>query len=130
MNIEEINNTVIELENGPTSFASCQKLASLYIIQDRYNKTDTEIKNVEEEPKPDKVKQELSDILPQYQRYREIKRKFQLGEVTENAVLNSVDAVCREIKEFLRTLYGSTDMQEERDAIIKMVQSLVFENGS
>lgn len=129
MNITEINNTVLELENGPTSFASCQKLASLYIIQDRYNKTNTDIEEVEQ-PKPDKVKQELSDILPQYQRYREIKRKFQLNEVTENAVINSIDAVCKEITEFLRTLYGSTDMQEEREAIIKMVQSLVFEDRS
>lgn len=116
MNITEINNTVVELENGETNFANCQKLASLYIIQDRYN-SNIPSNNVENE---------LSDILPQYQRYCTLKRKYQLNEVTENAVINSIYNVCQEITEFLQTLYGSTDMQEERDAIKRMVAGLKF----
>ena len=31
MNIQEINNTIIELENGDTTFASCQKLSPVLI---------------------------------------------------------------------------------------------------
>lgn len=121
MNITEINNTVIELENGDTNFANCQKLASLYIIQDRYNRS---TQNTDIEVKEDVVQEELQDILPQYQRYCEIKRKFQLNEVTENAVINSIHNVCQEITEFIRTLYGSTDMQEERDAIQQMLSAI------
>ena len=34
MNVSEITNTIIELENGDTTFASCEKLASLYIVRD------------------------------------------------------------------------------------------------
>ena len=118
MNIIEINNTVVELENGDTNFANCQKLASLYIIQDRYNR------NIPS----NNVENELNDILPQYQNYCTVKRKYQLNEVTENAVINSIYKVCDEITEFLKTLYGSTDMQEERDAIIQMIKSLNFGN--
>lgn len=121
LNITEITNTIAELENGDTTFANCQKLASLYIVRDNFNKED-----MQEVPQQQvvEVEHELSDILPQYQKYCEIKRKYQMNEVTKNAVINSIDNVCREIAEFLQTLYGSTDMQEERDAIKTMLAEI------
>ena len=118
LNITEITNTIAELENGDTTFANCQKLASLYIVRDNFNKEDMQEVQTQQVVE---VEHELSDILPQYQKYCEIKRKYQMNEVTENAVINSIDNVCREIAEFLQTLYGSTDMQEERDAIKTML---------
>lgn len=103
LNLEEINNTIEELENGSTTFDTCSKLASLYIVRDKLATT-----NVEEE---------LNDILPQYRIYCNIKRKYQMGEVTEQTLYNSLTAVCKEINEFLHILYVSTDTQYERDMI-------------
>ena len=93
LNLTEINNTIAELEKSDTTFTNCQRLAALYIVRDKFSATNT-------------VEIELQDILPQYRRYCEIKRKFQLHEVTENAILNSIDGVCKEVSEFVRALYG------------------------
>ncbi len=38
MNIHEINEAIRELENGPTTYHNCMKLASLYIVRDMYGK--------------------------------------------------------------------------------------------
>lgn len=38
MNINEINEAIRELENGPTTYHNCMKLASLYIVRDEYGK--------------------------------------------------------------------------------------------
>ena len=35
LNLDEINGTIEELENGETTFTACSKLASLYIVRDR-----------------------------------------------------------------------------------------------
>ena len=112
LNITEINNTIIELENGDTTFANCQKLASLYIVRDKLSNH------------VNAVEHELSDILPQYKNYCAVKRKYQLSELTVDAVINSIGGVCKEIQEFIETLYGSTDTQEERERIQQMIQNL------
>ena len=113
LSITEINNTITELENGDTTFANCQRLASLYIVRDKFP-----INHV------NAVEHELSDILPQYKNYCAVKRKYQLNELTVDAVINSISGVCKEIQEFIETLYGSTDTQEERERIKQMIQSL------
>ena len=110
LNITEINNTITELENGDTTFANCQKLASLYIVRDKFP--------------VNAVEHELSDILPQYKNYCAVKRKYQLNELTVDAVINSVNGVCKEIQEFIEILYGSTDTPEERERIRQMIQNL------
>lgn len=71
------------------------------------------------------VKEELSDILPEYTKYREIKRKYQKKELTESAVILAMQNVCSEIRQFIQTLYSSTDMQEERNQIHKMLENLI-----
>ena len=39
LNIAEIENTIQELENGNTTFDSCIKLASLYIVREHHLNT-------------------------------------------------------------------------------------------
>ena len=112
LNLEEISNTITELENGNTTFDACIKLASLYIVRDHANHIDNS------------VIKEYQDILPQYHKFVEIKRAYQRGEMAENAVENSIKMVCAEIFELIQTLYSNTDMELERIAIKDMIQKL------
>lgn len=112
IDLNEIEDTIKDIENKNTTLDNCRILADMLIIEHFYK------------IKTDNVENELNDILPQYQRYREIKRKYQLQEVTENAVINAIYNVCRELSEFIQTLYSSTDTQAERDAIVSMIKQL------
>ena len=127
--MQEIKKTIEELENGSTSFASCSKLADLYIVCDHYK--DKEIKtksdDTEQTRKETLIIKEYSDILPQYQHYTDVKRKYQLNEVTEQAVLNAMSNVCTEIKEFVATLYANTELPEERAKISGIIKWLYDE---
>ena len=114
LDLQMIDNTIEELENGDTNFMNCQKLASLYIIK-QFNQQPTH-----------EVETELNDILPSYRQYQEVKRHYQLGEVSDIQIINSLNAVCKEISEFLHILYSSTDTQIERDTIVSMIKKLDF----
>ena len=116
LNMEEINNTIEELENSSTTFDNCMKLASLYIVRDEHQKTVTDDGK--------QVESELNDILPQYQIYCNIKRKYQLQELPDTTVQIAMKAVCKEIEEFMHTLYSSTDMPEERELIRNLIHNL------
>ena len=118
LDIEEIHNTIAELENGPTTFDTCLKLASLYIVRDRFK---VELSNTEP---VNNVRKELSDILPHYETYCDTKRKYQLGQIGQDQVKMSIQVVCKEILEFITTLYNSTDMPEEREIIMTALDSL------
>ena len=89
LDFEEINNTIEELENGATTFDNCMKLASLYTVREYGNCTS------------DETSKELHDILPMYSMYCTIKRKYQMRELSQDAVIRSVQDVCQEIKEFI-----------------------------
>ena len=110
MDLADINKTIKELENDSTTFENCGKLASLYLVRDHFN--------------DNKVQEELNDILPQYSKYVDIKYRYQLGEVSEKAVENQIKKVCREITEFIKTLYSCTDMPIEREYIKNMIGGL------
>lgn len=112
MDVLEIENTIKELEEGDTTFTNCQKLASLYVVLDKLGNTD------------DKVEQELDDILPAYRLFVNTKRRYQLGEIQESAVLNELMLVCREIQEFINIMYVGTDMPEERHIIERTLTTL------
>lgn len=112
INLNEIEDTIKDIENKNTTLDNCKILADMLIIEHFYKARKSDVET------------ELNDILPQYQKYREIKRKYQLQEVTENAVINAIYNVCREIREFIQTLYSSTDTQAERDAIVSMIKQL------
>jgi len=119
MNIEEINNTIEELENGSTTFDSCLKLASLYIVKEHISHTNLN----EFDGIPDVIK-EYNDILPQYTEYCDIKTQYQLGKVSQEYVIQSMKNVCTEIHEFIDTLYNNTDTQEERELITATLNTI------
>jgi len=106
MNIKDINRTISELEKDSTTFENCEKLASLYIVRDNIGND------------------EIEDILPQYIKYVDIKRRYQLGEVSEKLVEKQIKLVCKEILEFLYQLYSSTELPEERNIFKNMVMGL------
>ena len=116
MNIEDVDSTIAKLEEDDTTFENCEKLASLYIVKDYYLKSKKEHGN--------EVEDEIKDILPQYKKYVELKKKYQLGEISEKPIENSIKSVCREIEELIRVLYRCTDMPIERDYIKKMLNNL------
>lgn len=107
MYIKDINRTIDELEKDSTTFENCEKLASLYIVRDKFN-----------------TQTEFDDILPQYTKYTDIKRRYQLGEVSEKLVEKQTKMVCKEISEFIHSLYSSTDIPEERTILKNMVNGL------
>lgn len=116
MNIQDIEESIRELEDSQTTFSNAFKLASLYILKEHLKPT--------LKPTEDNVERELSDILPQYKRYIEVKREFQLGEVNETKVLEVLGYLGQEIKEFLQILYASTSSPEERKILINIYTTL------
>ena len=114
LNIDEINATIRQLEQSNTTFDTCSKLASLYIVRDKIG--------VDQNP----VEQEVREILPQYERYCSVKRMFQMREIGEQAVFESMAIVCLEVEEFINTLYSSTDTDTERQIIKGMLGNLIY----
>jgi hypothetical protein len=110
MDMLEIENTIEELENGPTTFDNAIKLSALYSVRDNLN-SDTE--------------KELEDILPQFRMYVAVKKGYQLKELTADDLRFAMRSMCRDIEEFIETLYNNTELQEERDTIHNMLQSLL-----
>ena len=110
MNIQDINRTIQELKNDSTTFENCEKLAHLYIVKEHLTTNE--------------VQKEYEDILPQYSKYIDMKYKYQMGEIAEAAIEKQIKLVCKEISEFIHTLYTSTDMPIEREYIKKMVNGL------
>lgn len=117
LDIQEIKNTIKQLENEPTTFATCQKLANLYTVLDHIE---------ESKPKVDKVVNEYSDILPSYNSYCATKRKYELNEMTEDALQLSMKTLCQEIGEFLQVIYSNTETEFERNEFKSMMKSLTL----
>ncbi len=121
MDLDLINNTIEELENSDTTFINCQNLASLYAVRENYKLRSSLL--TEDEA----VAKELSDLFPQYRKYREIKRKYQLNELSEKAVTSSMELLCKELQEFLMILYRNSDLPEERKSIKCTLDSVISE---
>ena len=107
MDIYAIQDTIKELELGDTTLQNVSDLANLYVVRDRLLDTD--------------VKQELDDILPAYSDYVDVKQRYQRGEISDGVVIKSMKYVCREIADFIDTLYKCTDMNKERKCIKDMI---------
>lgn len=110
MDINDINRTIQELKEDSTTFENCERLAHLYTVREHLFKNE--------------VQKEFDDILPQYSKYVSMKRKYQLGEISEAAIEKQIKLVCKEISEFMHTLYSATDMPIEREYIKKMLNGL------
>ena len=110
MDIKDINRTIQELKEDSTTFENCERLAHLYIVREHLF--------------TDEVQKEFDDILPQYIKYTKMKRKYQLGEISEQAIEKQIKSVCKEISEFIHILYTSTDMPSEREMIKSMINGL------
>lgn len=115
MDIQAIMDNINELENSITNVDNVQELANLYIVRDNLLKHNTNI-----------VEQELNDILPAYKKFCNTKTKYQLHEVTEEAVLDDMKLLCQEISEFIHTLYSNTDFYKERALLLQTLEGLHF----
>lgn len=114
MNLDTINELIDELEHGDTSLSNIRNLSALYNVKSHMLGT----KNF------DSTTKELHDILPSYLGYVDVKRKYQLHETTEDAVYINMKELCKEIKEFIQTLYSSTDTPKERELIKQMLKEI------
>lgn len=114
MDIIAIQEAIESLESAETTPENVAELASLYIVSNSLKGTEDE----------DKVQSELEDILPYYVKYRNIKRRYQLHQALDSEVIQGIKDVCRELQEFIITLYQHTDMHRERMCIKKMLSSL------
>lgn len=110
MDMLEIKNTIEELENGATTYDNVIKLSALYNVRDNLN-SDTE--------------KELEDILPQFRMYVAVKKGYQLKELTEDDLKFAMRSMCRDIEEFIETLYNNTELEDERTTIHNMLSSLL-----
>ena len=117
MNIYAINNAITELEKSETTYENVSELSALYIVQERLTKNRTIISN-------DATERELQDILPCYKKYIKIKREYQLGKATDDLLLDCMTAVCKEISEFIESLYNNTEFFKERLKIELMIKEL------
>lgn len=123
LDISDIKKTIKELENSETKFDNCIKLAALYTVLDHYSPEESS-KVAKTKTEDSGVQKEYTDILPMYHNYCDIKRKYQRDGVSSVAVMKSIKDVCTEIREFIQTLYSTTDMPEEREAIRYMLSEL------
>lgn len=114
MNMTTINDLIEELENGDTSLSNIRNLSALYNVKSHLLGTNNF----------DSTTKELGDILPSYLGYINVKRKYQLQETTEDAVYINMKQLCREIKEFIQSLYSGTDTPKERELIKQMIKEI------
>ena len=112
--LDEIREAITEIEEQGVSFQNCERLAALYtIIDHKLNEINPVI-------------QEYSEILPSYQLYCKVKRKYEMKDIDEETVRVAVKTLCEEIKDFLVILYSNTNTEMERAEIKKMLNSLNF----
>ncbi len=116
MNIQAIQDNIEELETADTTVENVKELALLYIVRDNLKKS--------LELNGNSTISEYNDILPQYRRYIEIKRAYQLGKTSEKEVEKSIKNMCKEVQEFIYTMYKCSDMPQERRQLKSMLEKL------
>lgn len=116
MNLTDINEAIDTLSNSDSTLSNVRSLASLYIVQDHLQKSIL--------ARSESVESELNDILPSYKKYCDIKRKYQLKELTEEAVYKALENVCKEVNEFLQILYSNTDTEKEREILKSQIRGI------
>ena len=120
MNLAEIEKWIDILENEEMTFTGCQKLASLYICQEHAKaglKTMIDGSN-------EGIRKELCDIFPQYERYIEVKRDFQMHKTGKEELIRVLTYLCKELEEFVDALYTSSQTQEEQGVLDNLIKNL------
>ena len=116
MDLVAITDAINSLESSAATPQNVAELSSLYICRDNLESGLNRQINASEK--------ELQDILPFYQKYRGIKRRYQLNQTTAGEVIRGMRDVCVEITEFIAALYSGTDMNKERICIRDMLKLL------
>ena len=116
MNLKEVNEAINELLNGPLTLSNARNLSALIVVQ-------SYLQNAVQS-KPDSLEQELNDILPRYKEYCEVKRDYQLGKIPKDDIIISMRRVCKEVNEFLLSLYENTETAEERTMLKTMLKDV------
>lgn len=114
MNLTTINDLIDELEQSDTSLSNIRNLSALYNVKT----------HLIGDYKFNNTAKELNDILPSYIEYVNLKRRYQLKEISIDSVIIQLENVCKEIAEFLQTLYSGTDTEEERKYIHNLIGQL------
>lgn len=111
MDIEAIKNAITELEGSETTVKNVEELACLYILRDHLSTS---------------AEQSFSAPTPpvsSYPSYLKLKRDYQRGIGTKDALLSAVSTLCAEIVSFSRTLYACSDCEEERTMFDKIFKN-------
>lgn len=119
VDITIIEDTINELLNeAPTSFETCEKIAHLTITHDLLkSRLNRAIEG------SDDALNELHDILPSYNKYVSTKKRYQQYEVVEQMVIIAMQNLCEDIIEFVAELYHNTESSAERQLIIDMINT-------
>ncbi len=109
-----INELIADLEKSESSLSNIRNLSALYTVRDKLSpKTET-----------DTTRKELDDILPSYIEYVTSKRHSAMTLTSDEFVLINMQKLCKEIREFIHTLYTSTSSEAERKVIKKLIIDL------
>ena len=119
MNLDILQNTIEELECSETTFFNCQNLAHLYIVREYYKPRHSSLLTDTEQ-----LTKELSDIFPQYRKYIDSKRNYQLHKISQEEVIYNMKILCKEIQEFIIMLYTNSDCTDERKFIKEIIQNV------
>lgn len=114
MNIDIINEMIDELEQSEPSLSNIRNLSALYNVKTHLLGTN----------KFDRTAKELSDILPSYLQYIETKQRYQLHEITDTLLYEALQNLCKEIKEFVQSLYSGTDTEKEREILQQLIKDM------
>lgn len=115
MDIKIIDEMIEELKDSDTTYANVADLAALYVVKEKLNSSNSSVDN---------ATKELNDILPAYERYKTVKRNYQLSGIDKSKVIRQMEFVCGELKDFICTLYNNSDLEEERQMIKGMIKNL------
>lgn len=64
----------------------------------------------------------LSNVQ-KFRMYVAVKRKYQLKELSKDDLIFAMKSMCRDIEEFIDTLYNNTELPEERELIKVMLEN-------
>lgn len=110
MELQDIEEAIKQFEGKDPTANNVQELACLYTVRNNLAESSTA--------------KELNDILPEYNCYCQSKRKFQQHQLTEDGVIHSMQGLCKELKEFIYTLYNCTDFYKERKLLLQTLEDL------